>query len=75
MGGGLYLMRRGRKKKRMSPPWFASNPTPSPSKALASVSEGDNDNNLTRITIGGLFLRFQNYSLGRVSGFLPFPVT
>lgn len=23
----------------------------------ASVSEGDNDNNLTRITIGGLFLR------------------
>ncbi|KAF7835003.1 Ribonuclease J isoform B [Senna tora] len=26
----------------------------------ASVSEGDNDNNLTRITIGGLFLRYSD---------------
>ena len=26
-----------------------------------SLSEGDNDNNLTRITIGGLFLRFVSF--------------
>ncbi|KAF7835007.1 uncharacterized protein G2W53_009866 [Senna tora] len=52
MGGELYLMRRGRKKKRMSPPGLL----PTPPLHLQK-------------------LWFQNYSLGRVSGFLPFPVT
>ncbi|KAF7835123.1 RNA polymerase II C-terminal domain phosphatase-like 2 [Senna tora] len=37
-GWGTIFDETWAKEKRMSPPWFASNPTPSPSKALVLIS-------------------------------------